>query len=138
LKPAPKYVVSLRPRFGVRHHDLERLRQVVEVVAPVDPPVAGVAGVGASNKEITGVVRINADNAGREVGGDDEELIFESPLPLGESNVVLVQEPTAEQLVWRQAVDDHRIADAAPRDCFCEDMPRYGAPAPSHLRNHDV
>ena len=89
--------------------------------------------------EVAGVVGVNADNLRQQIARHDEKMIFESSLTLRKPDLVPAQELPAEQLVWRQAVHDRRVADTCTRRMVsCEDDARNTTLQPSHLRQHDV
>ena len=103
LEPAPEDAVTLFSRLSMCHDDVEGLGQVVEVALPVGVTEACVGRVDAPDVVIAAVVGVDVDHLGQEIGGH-EEMIFESSLPFGKTDVVLVQE------LWRNNLCGVRLS----------------------------
>src|SRR4026208_22447 len=65
-------------------------------------------------------------------------MIFESSPALRKSDLILLEELPAKQLVWRQTVHDRGVGDRAATNGFAEHDARNTTLDPGHLRQHDV
>jgi hypothetical protein len=80
----------------------------------------------------------NADLAGGEETGRHEYLIFTLHHVVVEAEVVLLDQRSTDQLVWRQRSPDTVSDDVSVRHCFAETRSSLWSADPADPANHDV